>query len=117
MRSIFTIFRGYNQGDGNGIADCTKEERRMEITPFTVYTPQADLADLRDRPAWYRNLVEHPDIAVQVGPDTFAARAHTATTEEKPARWRQIAAIFPLYECCQATTARDIPVGIVERVP
>jgi deazaflavin-dependent oxidoreductase (nitroreductase family) len=67
-------------------------------------------------PAWYLNLVEHPEVQVQVGADKFAARARTATPEEKPELWRLMAAILPQYDSYQKRTRRDIPVVIVERV-
>jgi deazaflavin-dependent oxidoreductase (nitroreductase family) len=66
-------------------------------------------------PAWYLNLVADPDVTVQVGPDTFAARARTATEAEKPALWRLMTKIFPTYDAFQAKTARAIPVVILER--
>lgn len=68
-------------------------------------------------PAWFLNLVAHPDIAVQAGPDKFSARARTATADEKPTLWAKMVATFPLYDRYQAQAARDIPVVIVERVP
>src|SRR4029450_1511860 len=34
-------------------------------------------------PSWYLNLVENPDVEVQVGAEKFNARARTATPEEK----------------------------------
>jgi len=70
----------------------------------------------RDHPAWYRNLVEHPEVELQVGAEKFAGRARTATAAEKPALWQQMAAIFPHYTTYQAKAGRDIPVVIVERV-
>lgn len=66
-------------------------------------------------PAWYLNLLEHPDVAVQVGPDRFAARARPATAEEKPCLWRLMASNFPQYDGYQKRTSRDIPVVILER--
>jgi deazaflavin-dependent oxidoreductase (nitroreductase family) len=66
-------------------------------------------------PAWYLNLVEHPEVEVQVGPERFAARARAATAEERPSLWRQMAAVFPQYDTFQAATAREIPLVIVER--
>jgi deazaflavin-dependent oxidoreductase (nitroreductase family) len=66
-------------------------------------------------PSWYLNLVEHPEVQLQVGADKFAARARTATTEEKPRLWRLMAAILPQYDSYQKRTRRDIPVVIVER--
>jgi deazaflavin-dependent oxidoreductase (nitroreductase family) len=70
----------------------------------------------RNNPDWYLNLVEHPGVDVQVGPETFAARARSATPEEKPQLWRQMASIWPDYDRYQARTARDIPLVIVERI-
>ncbi len=65
-------------------------------------------------PRWYLNLVEHPQVGVQVGSARFAARARTASAEEKPALWRQMAEIWPAYNDYQARTARDIPVVILD---
>src|SRR5512134_669438 len=39
-------------------------------------------------PQWYRNLVAHPEIEVQVMADKFKARARPATSEEKPRLWQ-----------------------------
>lgn len=44
-------------------------------------------------PNWYKNLVAHPEIEVQVEADKFKARAHTATEAEKPALWETMAKI------------------------
>jgi deazaflavin-dependent oxidoreductase (nitroreductase family) len=66
-------------------------------------------------PAWYLNLVDSPEVRVQVGPETFAARARTATEEQKPRLWRLMASIWPEYDRYQARTARDIPLVILER--
>jgi deazaflavin-dependent oxidoreductase (nitroreductase family) len=68
-------------------------------------------------PAWYLNLAENPRVELQVGADRFAARARTATGEEKPRLWRIMASIWPDYDRYQASTTRDIPVVVVERVP
>jgi deazaflavin-dependent oxidoreductase (nitroreductase family) len=68
-------------------------------------------------PAWYLNLVRNPVVVLQVGAETFAARARTASPEEKPPLWEQMATIFPKYTGYQAKTTRDIPVVILERLP
>ncbi|AWS42697.1 nitroreductase family deazaflavin-dependent oxidoreductase [Streptosporangium sp. 'caverna'] len=69
-----------------------------------------------NHPAWYLNLSDDPDVEIQVGPDKFAARARTATAEEKPELWRKMAEIFPTYDGYQAKAGREIPLVIVERV-
>jgi deazaflavin-dependent oxidoreductase (nitroreductase family) len=66
-------------------------------------------------PNWYHNLVDHPDVRVQVGAETFDARARAATAEEKPELWRKMASIWPDYDKYQAKTDRQIPVVILDR--
>ncbi|MGK5557957.1 nitroreductase family deazaflavin-dependent oxidoreductase [Actinomadura kijaniata] len=65
-------------------------------------------------PAWYLNLTAHPEVTVQVGAERFPARARVATPGEKPALWRTMTAIFPLYDEYQAGTDREIPLVVLE---
>jgi deazaflavin-dependent oxidoreductase (nitroreductase family) len=67
-------------------------------------------------PDWYLNLLERPEVRVQVMADKFAARARTASAEEKPHLWKIMTAIRPGYDEYQAKTGRDIPVVILERL-
>jgi deazaflavin-dependent oxidoreductase (nitroreductase family) len=68
-----------------------------------------------EHPAWYNNLVAHPEVEVQVRADKFKARARTATQQEKPALWKLMASIWPDYDKYQKKTRREIPVVILER--
>ena len=68
-----------------------------------------------EHPGWYQNLAAHPEIQVQVMADRFKARTRTATSAERPALWKTMAAIWPAYDEYQARTAREIPVVIIER--
>ncbi|MEU7898402.1 nitroreductase family deazaflavin-dependent oxidoreductase [Nonomuraea sp. NPDC049152] len=67
-------------------------------------------------PAWYLNVMAEPDVTLQVKADRFAARARTATAEEKPALWTAMTSIFPLYDSYQTKADREIPLVIMERV-
>jgi deazaflavin-dependent oxidoreductase (nitroreductase family) len=69
-----------------------------------------------EQPAWYLNLVAHPDVRVQVQGDKFTARARTATPEERPEMWRVMAEVWPAYNDYQKKTDRQIPVVVLERV-
>ena len=66
-------------------------------------------------PAWYLNLVDHPQVQVQVGADKFTAQARTASPQQKAKLWSQMATIWPDYDGYQERTSRDIPVVILER--
>lgn len=66
-------------------------------------------------PLWYLNLLEHPEVEIQVAASKFSGRARAATATEKPALWRLMTSIFPTYDRYQARTDREIPVVILER--
>lgn len=68
-----------------------------------------------DHPSWYLNLVADPRVEVQVLADRFAARARTATPEEKPRLWQAAVDRWPAYADYQRKTSREIPVVILER--
>ena len=63
-------------------------------------------------PAWYHNLVAHPDVTVEVGPDRFDATAVVTGVEERERLWR----LFPFPEH-QERTRRPIPVVALVRRP
>lgn len=67
-------------------------------------------------PAWYLNLTDNPDVEVQVKGDRFKARARTATADEKPELWSLMTEDWPAYDDYQASTEREIPVVVLERV-
>jgi deazaflavin-dependent oxidoreductase (nitroreductase family) len=66
-------------------------------------------------PAWYVNLQADPAVEVQVKGDKFAARARTATPEEKPELWDAMVEVWPDYAEYQKKTSREIPVVVLER--
>jgi deazaflavin-dependent oxidoreductase (nitroreductase family) len=115
--------RGHKWGGKDALLLTTRGRRSGKLrrtaliygTDGDRYLLVASNGGAAKHPSWYLNLVEHPEVQLQVGADTFAARARTATTEEKPRLWRLMAAILPQYDSYQKRTRRDIPVVIVER--
>ena len=67
-------------------------------------------------PDWYRNLLDHPEVQVQVLADRFRATARPATPEEHDVLWPRMADIWPDYNTYQAKTNRQIPLVILERI-
>ena len=67
-------------------------------------------------PAWYLNLAAKAEVGVQVKGDRFRARARTASAEEKARMWKTMVAEWPSYDDYQASTERDIPVVVLERL-
>jgi deazaflavin-dependent oxidoreductase (nitroreductase family) len=78
------------------------------------YVVVASKGGAEDHPAWYLNLSENPEVAVQVGPDDFTAIARTADDNEKPELWRTMAEIWPAYDEYQTKTDRPIPVVVLD---
>lgn len=67
-------------------------------------------------PDWYHNLLAHPEVTVEVGPERFAARASTAEGAERERLLARQAEIMPWLPAQQEKTSRRIPLVILERV-
>jgi deazaflavin-dependent oxidoreductase (nitroreductase family) len=67
-------------------------------------------------PAWFHNLVAHPDVTVETGTETYRARARVAEGDERERIWRaQVADIPQFGEYEKTTEGRRIPVVVLER--
>jgi deazaflavin-dependent oxidoreductase (nitroreductase family) len=64
-------------------------------------------------PEWYLNLVAHPEVTVEVGDASGAARPVTATPlvgDERAVVWEMLKATYPFFADHEAATERTIPV-------
>ncbi|OLF07964.1 nitroreductase/quinone reductase family protein [Actinophytocola xanthii] len=68
-------------------------------------------------PAWYLNLLADPLVTVQVGTETFTARARPASPAERPRLWQLMTSTMPEYAAYQERTVREIPVVVLTRTP
>ena len=67
-------------------------------------------------PDWYLNLLEDPAVQVQIGDDSFAARAREARADERPALWQLMTSTRLELADHQRKSGRGIPVVILERI-
>lgn len=67
-------------------------------------------------PGWYRNLVAHPEVEVQVGTKKMRARARTASGAERARLWQKALLFWPPYADYQTKTEREIPVVVLDPV-
>jgi deazaflavin-dependent oxidoreductase (nitroreductase family) len=67
-------------------------------------------------PAWYHNLLANPVVTLEVGGETFTARARVTEGAERERLWAQHVAINPNFAEYQTRTSRVIPVVVLERV-
>ncbi len=68
-------------------------------------------------PDWYRNLLAHPDITVEIGSDTFAATARVLEGDERDGVYAKQVAVEPQFGEYQRKTERVIPVVELVRTP
>jgi len=69
-----------------------------------------------EHPLWYRNLLVHPEVRVQVRERHFVAEARTAGPEERPRLWDIMRSIWPNYDVYATRTSREIPVVILRPI-
>ncbi len=67
-------------------------------------------------PDWYHNLVANPEVTVELGSETFRARATVAAGTERERLYDQQAALMPNFAEYQKNTTRQIPVVVLERL-
>ncbi|HWY17609.1 MAG TPA: nitroreductase family deazaflavin-dependent oxidoreductase [Solirubrobacteraceae bacterium] len=65
-------------------------------------------------PAWFHNLVTHPDTTVQVGSHRRDVHARVATAEERARLWALMIGVYGGYDDYQRRTQREIPLVVLE---
>jgi deazaflavin-dependent oxidoreductase (nitroreductase family) len=76
----------------------------------------ASKAGAPTHPDWYYNLLAHPEITVEVGNETFQAKATIATGEEYQRLDALARKLVPTHAEYQARTTRQIPLVVIERI-
>jgi deazaflavin-dependent oxidoreductase (nitroreductase family) len=79
------------------------------------YVIIASMGGAPSNPAWYHNLVAHPEVTVEVGGETFQARASVAQGAEHTRLFNQMAAKMPGFAEYQRNTTRQLPVIVLTR--
>jgi len=64
-------------------------------------------------PAWYHNLVAHPDATIEIGTQTLQVRATEATGEERQRLYGAQAELMPQFAEYAEKTTRTIPVIVL----
>ena len=68
-------------------------------------------------PAWYRNLVAHPEVTIEHAGETFRARARTAEEPERTRLFDAQAKVMGFFDSYRRRVkAREIPVVVFERM-
>jgi deazaflavin-dependent oxidoreductase (nitroreductase family) len=67
-------------------------------------------------PAWYDNVLANADVSVEIGTETFAARAHVAEGKERDLIWERQTHEWPAFADYEQKTKgiREIPVVVLQ---
>jgi deazaflavin-dependent oxidoreductase (nitroreductase family) len=123
-RRLYRWTGGLVGGDAGGLPTLllTTTGRRTgkaRTVPLPFFDLPAGLAVVASfagnpkNPAWYENLVAHPEVEVQIKRRRFRAVATPADSDVRPLLWSDIVARAPMYGDYQTMTAREIPVVIL----
>jgi deazaflavin-dependent oxidoreductase (nitroreductase family) len=74
----------------------------------------ASKAGAPTNPAWFHNLVAHPDVEAEIGTQTLPFTARVAEGEERDRIWTAQKADYPGFADYESKTTREIPVVILE---
>jgi deazaflavin-dependent oxidoreductase (nitroreductase family) len=88
----------------------------MRVEKDGVYAVVASKGGSPEHPTWYHNIVAHPEVELQDGPEAHTYRARIAEGEERAEWWKRAVAQYAPYAEYQERTDREIPVFLLERV-
>ena len=75
----------------------------------------ASYAGAPRHPAWFHNLVAHPQTTVEMGREVVAVTARVTAGAEREAIWSAQKQRYPFFADYEAKTDREIPVVVLER--
>ncbi len=88
----------------------------MRVEHDGEYAIVASKGGAPEHPGWYYNLLDHPTVMIQDGPEPHDYAVRLITGEERAAWWERCVAAFSNYAEYQQKTDREIPVFIASRV-
>jgi len=76
----------------------------------------ASYAGSPTHPPWYHNLVANSEVTVEVGSETYQARATLLGEPERSDQYAKMASAMPAFNEYAAKTSRVIPVIVLTRL-
>jgi deazaflavin-dependent oxidoreductase (nitroreductase family) len=88
----------------------------MRVEHDGSYFAVASAGGAPKHPAWYYNLIAHPDVRLQDGARVLSLRAREVFGQEKAEAWKVADSCWPYFPEYRATSGREIPVMVLEPV-
>lgn len=86
----------------------------MRVEHDGAYAVVASKGGAPEHPVWYWNLVRHPHVELQDGPDKRDYDARVVEGDERAVWWERAVEVWPAYAEYQTKTDRQIPVFVLE---
>ena len=86
----------------------------MRVEHDGSYALVASKGGAPEHPTWYYNLVAHPTVELQDGPERRDYSVRVADGEERDQWWERAVEVWPAYADYQTKTDRKIPVFVAE---
>ena len=87
----------------------------MRVERDGAYLAVASMGGAPENPEWFYNLVAHPEVELQDGPEPHLYKARLLEGEERADWWEHAVATWPTYASYQERTDREIPLFLLER--
>lgn len=88
----------------------------MRVEKDGVYAAVASKGGGPEHPAWYQNLIDHPEVELQDRSEKHTYRARVAAGVERAEWWERAVERYAPYAEYQQRTDREIPVFLLERI-
>lgn len=88
----------------------------MRVEHEGRYAVIASLGGAPKHPVWYFNMLAHPHVELQDGPEKHDYTAREVEGAERDEWWARAVEAFPPYADYQEKTERVIPVLVLDRV-
>jgi deazaflavin-dependent oxidoreductase (nitroreductase family) len=91
-----------------------RQSGKMFVSPLLYITDGpnvivvASAAGRREHPQWYRNLLAHPDIHIEIGADRRAVKAVQASADERARLWPRLVEAYADFDSYQSWNDREI---------
>lgn len=101
----------HHTGAKSGTERVTPMMYRSEGDGYAVF---ASKAGAPNNPAWYHNLMAHPETRIEVGSETLDVTARVTESDERHRIWEAQKAEYPGFADYEKATDRTIPVVVLE---
>jgi F420H(2)-dependent quinone reductase len=86
----------------------------MRIEHDGIYLAVASNVGAPSHPAWYHNLIAHPEVRLQDGAQMHSLRAREVFGQEKAQAWKLAESRWPYFPDYRAKAGREIPILLLE---